>query len=127
MLAAFGGAVCIQTWGPEVGLLAALVLVPLAAAACASLLEDADAYTAASKRVRALTPSLRWSEVARPLVEFCLDHRSRPRRRPPRWAVARATYGQYPDILADARSRGGVPKMVARASRHVARVLRHRA
>lgn len=39
MLAAFGGAVCIQAWGPEVGLLAALVLVPLAAAACAALLE----------------------------------------------------------------------------------------
>jgi glycosyltransferase involved in cell wall biosynthesis len=97
------------------------------AAACASLLDDADAYGAARERVRALAPSLRWSEVARPLVEFCLEPESRPRRRPPRWALARATYGQYPDILADVRSRGGLPRMVGRASRHVARVLRHRA
>jgi branched-subunit amino acid ABC-type transport system permease component len=39
MLAAFCGAVCIQTWGPDVGLLAALVIVPLGAAVLAALLE----------------------------------------------------------------------------------------
>jgi branched-subunit amino acid ABC-type transport system permease component len=41
MLAAFGGAVCIQAWGPDVGILAALVIVPLAMAVFASLLEVA--------------------------------------------------------------------------------------
>ena len=39
MLAAFAGAVCIQTWGPELGLLLALLLVPLATAIFGGLLE----------------------------------------------------------------------------------------
>lgn len=39
MLAAFAGAVCIQVWGPEAGLLAALLLVPLASAAFGAALE----------------------------------------------------------------------------------------
>jgi hypothetical protein len=59
-------------------------------------------------------------------VEFCLDP---PRERPPpaRWTLVRATYGQYPDILADARDVGGLREVAARIPRHVARVLRHRA
>lgn len=39
MLAAFFGAFCIQTWGPEGGLLVALVIVPIAAALFAGTLE----------------------------------------------------------------------------------------
>jgi branched-subunit amino acid ABC-type transport system permease component len=39
MLAAFAGAACIQAWGPELGLLLALVLVPLAAALFGATLE----------------------------------------------------------------------------------------
>jgi glycosyltransferase involved in cell wall biosynthesis len=96
------------------------------AAACAALLDDRQAYAAAAERVRQLTPSLRWSQAARPLVEFCLDpQRERPR--PARWTLVRATYGQYPDILADARDVGGLREVAARIPRHVARVLRHRA
>lgn len=39
MLAAFASAVCIQLWGPELGLLAALVLVPLGTAILGAVLE----------------------------------------------------------------------------------------
>jgi glycosyltransferase involved in cell wall biosynthesis len=97
------------------------------AAACASLLDDPETYAAVADRVRAAAPEFRWSEVARPLVRFCLDHGARTPRRPPRSALARATYGQYPAILADARDRGGLRAAAKRVPRHLARVLRHRA
>ncbi|HEV3378607.1 MAG TPA: glycosyltransferase [Thermoleophilaceae bacterium] len=97
------------------------------AAALAELLDDPGAYGAAAQRVRELTPSLRWSECARPLVRFCLEHERRPRRRPPRGALARATYGQYPDVLAALREHGGLREAARGLPRHVARILRHRA
>ena len=46
---------------------------------------------------------------------------------PARSALARATYGQYPDILADLRERGGLGAVARRVPEHVARLLRHRA
>jgi glycosyltransferase involved in cell wall biosynthesis len=94
------------------------------AAACAELLDDAGAYAAAAERVRDAAASFRWSEVARPLVRFCVEHADRPARRPARATLARATYGQYPAILADARDRGGLGEAVSRIPRHVARLLR---
>jgi glycosyltransferase involved in cell wall biosynthesis len=97
------------------------------ALACANLLDDRDAYDGAARRVRELAPSLRWSEVARPLVRFCRELDSRPPRRPARSALVRATYGQYPDILADLRERGGLGAVARRVPEHVARLLRHRA
>jgi glycosyltransferase involved in cell wall biosynthesis len=97
------------------------------ALACANLLDDRDAYEGAARRVRELAPSLRWSEVARPLVRFCRELDSRPPRRPARSALVRATYGQYPDILADLRERGGLGAVARRVPEHVARLLRHRA
>ena len=97
------------------------------AAALAELLDDRAAYSAAARRVRELAPSLRWSECARPLIRFCLEHETRPRRRPPRGALARATYGQYPDILADLRDHSGLGEAAKRVPHHLARVLRHRA
>jgi glycosyltransferase involved in cell wall biosynthesis len=97
------------------------------ALACAGLLDDRDTYDEAARRVRELAPSLRWSEVAQPLVRFCRELDSRPPRRAARSALARATYGQYPDILADLRERGGLGAVVRRVPEHVARVLRHRA
>jgi glycosyltransferase involved in cell wall biosynthesis len=97
------------------------------ALACGNLLDDADAHAAAARRVRELAPSLRWSEVARPLVRFCVEAPTRPARRPARSALARATYGQYPDILSDLRERGGVGAVARRVPHHVARLLRHRA
>jgi glycosyltransferase involved in cell wall biosynthesis len=97
------------------------------AAACAELLDDPAAYAAAAGRVRELSPSLRWSEVARPLVRFCVEAETRAPRQPARSALARATYGQYPDILSDLRGRGGLGAVARRVPEHVARLLRHRA
>jgi glycosyltransferase involved in cell wall biosynthesis len=97
------------------------------ALACAPLLDDPMAHADAARRVRELAPSLRWSEVARPLVEFCRSAPSRPARQPARSALARATYGQYPDILSDLRDRGGLGAVARRVPEHVARLLRHRA
>jgi hypothetical protein len=77
--------------------------------------------------VRELAPSLRWSEVARPLVRFCAELDGRPPRRAARSALARATYGQYPDLLADLRDAGGIRAVARRVPEHVARLLRHRA
>jgi glycosyltransferase involved in cell wall biosynthesis len=96
------------------------------AAACAELLDDPAAHAAAAGRVRELAPALRWSEVAEPLVRFCAEAQSRPARPPARSALARATYGQYPDILADLRERGGVGAIARRVPHHVARLIRHR-
>jgi glycosyltransferase involved in cell wall biosynthesis len=97
------------------------------AAALAELLDDPAAYEAAARRVREVAPSLRWSECARPLVSFCLEHDARPRRKPPRGALARATYGQYPDVLAALREHGGLAEAARSLPRHLSRVLRHRA
>jgi hypothetical protein len=77
--------------------------------------------------VRELAPTLRWSEVAGPLVRFCRELEARPARSPARSALARATYGQYPDILADMRERGGPGAVARRVPQHLARLLRHRA
>ncbi len=44
----------------------------------------------------------------------------------PRGALARATYGQYPDVLAGLREQGGLGAVARRLPRHVARALRHR-
>ena len=97
------------------------------AAALAELLDDRAAYDAASRRVRELAPSLRWSECARPLIRFCLDHETLPQRRVPRGTLARATYGQYPDVLAALREHGGLGEAARGLPRHLARILRHRA
>jgi glycosyltransferase involved in cell wall biosynthesis len=97
------------------------------AAALAGLLGNPAAYDAAAGRVRELAPSLRWSACARPLIRFCLEHERRPRRRPPRGALARATYGQYPDVLAALREHGGLGEAARSLPRHVGRLLRHRA
>ena len=64
--------------------------------------------------------------MARPLIRFCTELDARPARSPARSALARATYGQYPDILADMREHGGLGTMARRVPKHVARLLRHR-
>jgi glycosyltransferase involved in cell wall biosynthesis len=94
------------------------------AAACAALIGDRSNYAATATRVRELAPTLRWSRVAEPLVRFCAEQR--PARRPAGAALARATYGQYPAILADARERGGLGELVSRVPRHISRLIRHR-
>ncbi|MBN1530594.1 MAG: glycosyltransferase [Thermoleophilaceae bacterium] len=97
------------------------------AAACAALLDDPAAYSAARARVEEAAAGFRWSEAARPLIDFCLNLDGRPARRAPFGPLARATYGQYPDILADLHERGGLAEVARRVPRHAARVLRHRA
>jgi len=94
------------------------------AAACAGLIGDRANYAATAARVRELAPSMRWSKVAEPLVRFCAEQR--PARRASQTVLARATYGQYPAILADARERGGLGELVSRVPRHVSRLIRHR-
>jgi glycosyltransferase involved in cell wall biosynthesis len=96
------------------------------AAACASLLDDPEELARTRERVREVAPRFHWRETARPLVEFCLEHRERPPRRPPPAVLARATLGQYPEILAGLRRRGGVREVATRLPRHLARALRHR-
>ena len=96
------------------------------AAALARLLDDDEAYAEVAGRVRELAPALRWSECAAPLIRFCLEPPEHPGRRVPRGALARATYGQYPDVLAGLREQGGLGAVARRLPRHVARALRHR-
>jgi glycosyltransferase involved in cell wall biosynthesis len=97
------------------------------AAALAALLGDEARHEAVRERVAAFAPSLRWSECARPLLDFCLDPAGRPARRPPRGTVARATFGQYPDVLSDLRERGGAGEAARGVLRHLRRAGRHRA
>jgi glycosyltransferase involved in cell wall biosynthesis len=94
------------------------------AAACAALIGDRANYAATAARVRELAPTMRWSRVAEPLVRFCAEQR--PARRPAQSVLARATYGQYPAILADARERGGLGELASRVPRHISRLIRHR-
>jgi glycosyltransferase involved in cell wall biosynthesis len=95
------------------------------AAACATLLTDVEARRRVAERVREEAKGMRWSRVAEPLVRFCVEAAGRPPRRPARAALVRATYGQYPAILADARERGGLRELARRVPRHVARLVRH--
>ena len=78
-------------------------------------------------RVEQTAPSFRWEQAAGPLVDYCLHHRERPvpRRHPA--AVAMATYGQYPGILAQQVASDGPAAVGRRIVRNVARAMRHRA
>jgi len=96
------------------------------AAACAGLLDDDVAHAAVSERALDAARSLRWSEVARPLVEFCLSHHELPRSQPSRALLGRATLGQYPDVLRAVRRDRGLGEMARRVPRHLGRALRHR-
>jgi glycosyltransferase involved in cell wall biosynthesis len=95
------------------------------AAACAELLDDRRKREETARRVEAVAPSYRWEEAARPLVDFCLNHRERPRPRRDPMAIAMATYGQYPGILADVVVSEGPAGAVRRLVRNGARALRH--
>jgi glycosyltransferase involved in cell wall biosynthesis len=95
------------------------------ARACAELLDDGERREATAARVREEAASFRWQHAARPLIEFCVNHRDRPARDVGRAAVARATYGQVPAIVADAVRTTGPLGLARRFSRQIARVLRH--
>jgi glycosyltransferase involved in cell wall biosynthesis len=95
------------------------------AAACAELLQDDDLRARTSGRVREAASAFRWEEAARPLVAYCLHHRERPAPRKHPAAVAMATYGQYPGILADLVRTEGPVEVARRLARNVSRALRH--
>jgi glycosyltransferase involved in cell wall biosynthesis len=95
------------------------------AAACAELLEDDDLRARTSVRVREAAAAFRWEEAARPLIDYCLHHRERPVPRKHPAAVAMATYGQYPAILAHVVRNEGPVELGRRMARNVARVFRH--
>jgi glycosyltransferase involved in cell wall biosynthesis len=97
------------------------------AAACAGLLDDDAAHAAVAGRVREVAREFRWSRAAAPLVRFCAEQADRPRRKVPPGVLARATLGQYPDVLADLHDRGGLAEVARSVPRHLGRVLRHRA
>lgn len=95
------------------------------AAACAELLEDDDARARTAARVRETASSFRWEEVARPLVDYCVNHRARPAPRRRLATSMMAIYGQYPGILANLVATEGPINVGRRMVRHVARALRH--
>jgi glycosyltransferase involved in cell wall biosynthesis len=95
------------------------------AAACAELLEDDGARARTAGRVRDAAASFRWEEVARPLVDYCLNHRDRPAPRRRLATSMMAIYGQYPGILANFVATEGPIGVGRRMIRHVARALRH--
>ncbi|MFN8133249.1 MAG: glycosyltransferase family 4 protein [Solirubrobacteraceae bacterium] len=90
--------------------------------AIAALLGDAEARAQAVAAIGRLAPSLTWEAAARPLAEFC-RRPARPLTRPRRRALAQATAGQYPRLLAETGARLGP----AGAARQVARNLRRAA
>jgi glycosyltransferase involved in cell wall biosynthesis len=90
------------------------------AAACAALLDDGDARRSARKRIGELAPSLRWSEVTRPLSDWCESVPALPPRRVRRGVIRRALRGQYVRAMAEtSRTKGRVA-----AARQVGRRLR---
>jgi glycosyltransferase involved in cell wall biosynthesis len=90
------------------------------AAACAELLPDGEPRQGARERIAALAPSLRWSEVTRPLLNWCDSAPALPSRRIRRGVIRRALRDQYVRTIAEtARTRGRVA-----ALRQVGRRLR---
>jgi glycosyltransferase involved in cell wall biosynthesis len=95
------------------------------ARACGELLDDPGRRAQTAERVREAAASFRWERAAAPLVRYCLEHRDRPVPRRHRAAVAMATYGQYPAIVAHGLRVLGPAAMARRVWRNVVRVLRH--
>jgi glycosyltransferase involved in cell wall biosynthesis len=90
------------------------------AAACRALLDDRGAREAARARIDELRPDLRWSAVARPLVDWCGRIAELPPRRPRRDVLRRAARAQYARGLAETLEADGP----AAAARRVGRRLR---
>lgn len=93
------------------------------AAACAALLDDAEERSAARRAIADVAPSLRWSEVARPLVDWCGRAPSLPPRRTSGRVLRRVVRGQYLRILPETARTRGVRAAVRQAGRRVRRAL----
>jgi glycosyltransferase involved in cell wall biosynthesis len=94
------------------------------AAACERMLGPDGA--AARERIAALAPSLRWSEVAAPLVAWCESAPSRPRRPVRRATVRRAAVAQYRWALPETLGAEGPAAAVRRVGRRLRRAVRLR-
>jgi glycosyltransferase involved in cell wall biosynthesis len=80
----------------------------------------------ARRRVARVAPSLRWSEVAAPLVAWCRDAGARPRRRVDRATVRRAALAQYHWALRETVAEDGVAAAASRVARRLRRAVRSR-
>lgn len=88
------------------------------AAACTALLgAEGDA---ARERVAAVAPTLRWDEVAAPLVRWCAE--AQPRRAVRRGALRRATLAQYRLGFAETLATDGALAAARRIGRRLRRV-----
>jgi len=94
------------------------------AAGCERMLgpDGADAR----RRIAALTPALRWSRVAAPLVAWCEDARVRPRRAVRRGAIRRAALSQYRWALRETLADEGAGAAARRVGRRLRRAVRLR-
>jgi glycosyltransferase involved in cell wall biosynthesis len=94
------------------------------AAACERMLgPDGDE---ARERIAALAPSLRWSEVAAPLVAWCESAADRPRRPAHRATLRRAALAQYRWALPETLAEEGPRAAAKRVGRRLRRAVRLR-
>jgi glycosyltransferase involved in cell wall biosynthesis len=94
------------------------------AAACERLLGPDGA--AARSRIAGVAPSLRWSEVTRPLVEWCAVAPTQPRRAVRRDVVRRAALTQYAAALPETLAEQGASAAARRVGRRLRRAVRLR-
>ena len=94
------------------------------AAACRELLDDEGARDAIRARIAELRPELRWTEVARPLVDWCGQIGELPLRRPRSRVLRRAVRAQYVRALSETVEERGVAAAARRVGRRVRRWVR---
>lgn len=94
------------------------------AAACRTLLDDAGERDAARARIDALRPRLRWSEAARPLVDWCAHIHELPPRHPRRDVLRRAARAQYTHALTETVEAEGARAAARRVGRRLRRLVR---
>ncbi len=93
------------------------------AAACAELLDDDGARSEARERIAAVAPSLRWSEVTRPLLDWCDRSAALPPRQVNRGVLRRALAGQYLRTVPETARTKGARAALRQAGRRVRRAL----
>ena len=94
------------------------------ASACRELLEDEGARDAIRARIAELRPELRWSEVARPLVDWCGRIGELPPRRARGRVLRRAVRAQYARALSETVETRGAAAAARRVGRRVRRWVR---
>jgi glycosyltransferase involved in cell wall biosynthesis len=93
------------------------------ASACLDLLDDPQRHETTCAAIAAAALDFRWSTVAQPLVDYCVNVRElEPLAGHPR-AAAAATVAQYPDMVGEAYAAGGAGAAARRLGRNLARRL----